>query len=528
MAGPAPAEQEPCSPAALPPQPDTAQVAAVLPDETGSAQIPSPTRAPESSFPATQQDATQPEPSMPTATAPEAPKQTEPPTPAIAKGPPAVPCSVLPPPVPDKPTEAEATATPNRQDAMATLLATLITQMAAQGGTPDMTKLTALAESLKAPPTQSATQSADAAKAPAAAECVNGPTLPPSNSVAQAKTDPPPPLPAPAAAAPPPPAKAAPIDPTRVNSSSHPTEWKGFMRFCEKNPGADELKKAWNAGGAKRMAAFTKYVLTGCDPLALECAMRFKRQREETDEDAGEYYPWKDIVAFHGGDADDEIAIDVGCNPSYAASVCAMLESGNGAVPSVLAGGTDPAILPPPPKNGKQNKTAIADGSPQTTNTEQPANKKARAAKPEGSELELHVCGDDTEAFVKNWVQAANAIGVSLHGDEGTGDWKHKREWLQQQRCGSYMGGILALSTLIFCTVFGRGQRVTQMSYLAQRLCDLAESVPELRVAAVNAWAINQFNCRLDRCLDAFTAIPTWFLLPCTNCGRSTISSIAK
>ena len=29
---------------------------------------------------------------------------------------------------------------------------------------------------------------------------------------------------------------------------------------------------------------------------------------------------------------------------------------------------------------------------------------------------------------------------------------------------------------------------------------DLAESVPELRVAAVNAWAINQFNCRLDRC----------------------------
>ena len=60
-----------------------------------------------------------------------------------------------------------------------------------------------------------------------------------------------------------------------------------------------------------------------------------------------------------------------------------MLESGNGAVPSVLAGGTDPAILPPPPKNGKQNKTAIADGSPQTTNNEQPANKKARATKPE-------------------------------------------------------------------------------------------------------------------------------------------------
>ena len=27
----------------------------------------------------------------------------------------------------------------------------------------------------------------------------------------------------------------------------------------------------------------------------------------------------------------------------------------------------------------------------------------------QGSDLELHVCGDDTGAFVKNWVAAANS-----------------------------------------------------------------------------------------------------------------------
>ena len=34
----------------------------------------------------------------------------------------------------------------------------------------------------------------------------------------------------------------------RWSESTHRSEWKGFARFCENSPGADELRKAWNAG----------------------------------------------------------------------------------------------------------------------------------------------------------------------------------------------------------------------------------------------------------------------------------------
>lgn len=43
------------------------------------------------------------------------------------------------------------------------------------------------------------------------------------------------------------PAKAAspPANPNRINSSTHPAEYKEFGRFCEANPAASELKEAY-------------------------------------------------------------------------------------------------------------------------------------------------------------------------------------------------------------------------------------------------------------------------------------------
>ncbi|CAE7348719.1 unnamed protein product [Symbiodinium sp. CCMP2592] len=180
----------------------------------------------------------------------------------------------------------------------------------------------------------------------------------------------------------------------RINSSSHPTEYKSFQRFCEHSTGAGELKKAWAHGGAKRMAMFARFVQTGCDALALECALRFKRQREEIDKDEGEYYPWADILKFHEMDSAkalafitrrraelrgtsvdrndpevetflyysrqsrslinrtiDEIAIELGCDAQYASSICEMLEtSGNAKGPA--------GALPPP------NSPALGDNTP--------------------------------------------------------------------------------------------------------------------------------------------------------------------
>ncbi|CAE7498781.1 unnamed protein product, partial [Symbiodinium necroappetens] len=296
--------------------------------------------------------------------------------PVVAKGPPAVPTRMPPPPVPEKP------ANNSSQETLTTMLATFLTQVVSQGGGTDPAKLAEITQSM-------------------------------SSIVAQANTQ-------------------HVAEPAGTNAAT-PTPSKQGGQIIENPP---VPPKAGN-------------------PLALECAMRFRRQREETDQDEGKYYPWKDTVAFHDGDATkalefisrrrlepkgtsscrnnpgtetflyyglqtrtltqrtlDEIAVDMGCSPSYAASVCSMLD-GETAMPSGIIN-EDPNPKPPPPKpenkknrnggNGGQNEGANAT----TNTTENLPNKKARPAKPQGSDLELHVCGDDTGAFVKNWVAAAN------------------------------------------------------------------------------------------------------------------------
>ncbi|CAE7308812.1 unnamed protein product [Symbiodinium sp. CCMP2592] len=244
-----------------------------------------------------------------------------------------------------------------------------------------------------------------------------------------------------------------------INSGTHKTEYKTFQRFCENSPGAEELKKVWVQGGPQRLAMFQKFVLTG-DPKALECALRFRRQREEEDKDEGEYYPWKDILAFHDGNETkalqfvqrrrteptscdrndatvetflyygrqkksftnrtivDDIAMTMGCSPSFAASVAAQLDTMNGAVPIQGSSGGRPSVEvsenppnpKPPPKNGKTLKQNA--GVPETTTTEDPPPKKARPARPEGSDLdhdlELAISTEGVTLFVKSWVAAAN------------------------------------------------------------------------------------------------------------------------
>ncbi|CAE7235797.1 unnamed protein product, partial [Symbiodinium sp. CCMP2456] len=258
-----------------------------------------------------------------------------------------------------------------------------------------------------------------------------------------------------------------------INSSTHKTEYRSFQRFCENSPGAEELKKCWVQGGPKRLAMFQKFVATGCNPLALECALRFRRQREEEDKDEGEYYPWKDILSFHEGNRDkalqfvskrraephgtstdrndatiDDIAISMGCSPSYAATVASQLDNMNGALSipgtggSGAAGSQEDSENPPPPapaagNSGGNPKNKAKNGSPAgNTKSDQPL-KKARSVRPEartmtdrsdsvhvplhvcpaqsttmtamqGSDLELTISTDDVGLFVKSWVAAAN------------------------------------------------------------------------------------------------------------------------
>lgn len=249
-----------------------------------------------------------------------------------------------------------------------------------------------------------------------------------------------------------------------INSGTHKAEYKSFQRFCENSPGAEELKKVWVQGGPQRLAMFQKFVMTGCNPQALECALRFRRIREEEDKDEGEYYPWKDIVAFHDGNTEkalqfvarrrtepsgtstdrndatietflyygrqkktytnktiDDIAISLGCSPAYAAQVASQLDSMSGAVPVQGQVGTNQqaSLNPPPPPadnkkpGGKKKHQVDAEGSATAgkggdNNTEVP-NKKARPPRPEGSDLETVISTEDVPLFVKSWIAAANA-----------------------------------------------------------------------------------------------------------------------
>ncbi|CAE7025162.1 unnamed protein product [Symbiodinium sp. KB8] len=283
--------------------------------------------------------------------------------------------------------------------------------------------------------------------------------------------------PPPKASAPPAGSTAAVAVQEPANSSSHPKEYRAFQRFCENSKGADEMRKVWVQGGPRRMAVFSQFVATGCDPLAMEAALRFKRQREEEDKDEGEYYQWVDILAFHNNDAEkalnfitrrrseprgtstdrndptietflyynrqrrtltnrtlDEIAVELGVAPAYAASVANLLDGQNGAV------GTFPnssAVLPPSSsglalEDGASNNSGTPANTKPNPKTKQPGNqgqqppsKKARAPKPEGSDLEVHVCGEDIAAFVSNWCTAANSAqgqAVKLCGELETLD----------------------------------------------------------------------------------------------------------
>ncbi|CAE7256453.1 unnamed protein product, partial [Symbiodinium necroappetens] len=145
------------------------------------------------------------------------------------------------------------------------------------------------------------------------------------------------------------PPKAPPLNPGRINSSTHPAEYKEFGRFCESNPAASELKAAYAKGGAFKMQAFTKFVKAGCNGLALEAVLRFKKQTEDLQEDEGHYYPYSEIYEFFQKDqakAEDEISVALGADPVVA---CELLESykGNGSeMEVVLLEGSDvPAFI---------------------------------------------------------------------------------------------------------------------------------------------------------------------------------------
>ncbi|CAE7421672.1 unnamed protein product [Symbiodinium microadriaticum] len=357
----------------------------------------------------------------------------------------AVPSPTLPPSAPD--------------DAVTNLLATVLAQSVQSGSSLSAEQIQVLQDTMaqlkivnnekgqQAPPAAEEAEQAPApvdvnppAPAPPAA-----PPMPKGASAAPLSGLQPPP---PKASAPPAGSTAAVAVQEPANSSSHPKEYRAFQRFCENSKGADEMRKVWVQGGPRRMAVFSQFVATGCDPLAMEAALRFKRQREEEDKDEGEYYQWVDILAFHNNDAEkalnfitrrtstdrndptiDEIAVELGVAPAYAASVANLLDGQNGAV------GTFPnssAVLPPSSsglalEDGASNNSGTPANTKPNPKTKQPGNqgqqppsKKARAPKPEGSDLEVHVCGEDIAAFVSNWCTAANSAqgqAVKLCGE---------------------------------------------------------------------------------------------------------------
>ena len=77
-------------------------------------------------------------------------------------------------------------------------------------------------------------------------------------------------------------------DVERCNSASHPKEFAAFKRWAEANKG--EIQNAWNKGGGTKMAAFKKFVMANCNPLAVEAVMRFQVYSETENKDEGEYY----------------------------------------------------------------------------------------------------------------------------------------------------------------------------------------------------------------------------------------------
>ncbi|CAE7763409.1 unnamed protein product [Symbiodinium sp. CCMP2592] len=416
------------------------------------------------------------------------------------------------PPAPPSAATATVPSTPPADDAMTSLLATVLAQTLQNGsslsaeqiqmlqGTMSQLLNASAAEKAAAPTAEQQQQQQVAGEAPgqtvsanplpAAAQVASeapGPAvsanpplalvqaqpLPKGASAVAAAGDvaPPSSLPPPAPGAPPPP--AAPIK-LEVNSSTHPKEYRAFGRFCETSKGADEMKKVWVQGGPRRMAVFAQFVASGCDPLAMEAALRFKRQREEEDRDEGEYYRWSDILAFHSNDADkalafitrrraeprgtstdrndstvetflyynrqkrsvvnrtlDEIAVELGVSPSYAASVAAMLDGQNGpaaltapttALPAPASTSGSPSVPDSPLESAAAAKASAKAGAKNKANdgSQQSNPKKQRLPKPEGSELEVHVCTEDVGAFVANWCTAANSAqgqAVKLCGE---------------------------------------------------------------------------------------------------------------
>ena len=90
-------------------------------------------------------------------------------------------------------------------------------------------------------------------------------------------------------------------DVERCNSASHPKEFAAFKRWAEANKG--EIQNAWNKGGGAKMAAFKKFVMANCNPLAVEAVMRFQVYSETENKDEGEYYTYEDLLKYYDGNA---------------------------------------------------------------------------------------------------------------------------------------------------------------------------------------------------------------------------------
>ncbi|CAE7909857.1 unnamed protein product, partial [Symbiodinium microadriaticum] len=219
------------------------------------------------------------------------------------------------------------------------------------------------------------------------------------------------------------------LNPNRINSSTHPAEYKEFGRFCESNPAANELKSAYAKGGAFRMQAFAKFVKAGCNGLALEAVLRYKKQSEELQEDEGHYYPYSEIVEFFKDTEKaeafcrtstcrnnpgiktylfyqrerrcvstrglDEISVSLGADPSFAME---LMESIKGNDPN----NAGCAHHVPP---SRSNSGADLPAPPPKPD---PA---AEVPKKKGSELELELLPDtDIKAFISTWVTALEAL----------------------------------------------------------------------------------------------------------------------
>ena len=91
----------------------------------------------------------------------------------------------------------------------------------------------------------------------------------------------------------------------KVTSVTHPAAYRSYGRFVARNPECRELARAWAAGGDQRLAMLTKWVAAGgvSSGLALEAAVRMKKQREISETDKGRYVGPEVVVAHFHGDA---------------------------------------------------------------------------------------------------------------------------------------------------------------------------------------------------------------------------------